>query len=650
MRDADGKVIIKMSLDSKDLDKSLKEEERNLKKYSDDAKELTQLKSKYEADISAYEKERKSAEKLRGELKELRKEYESINKKVDDIYNTPHEEEIQRRLAENPGIIKQRNEILEQYNAKKKELYSLNNPLSIGASEEITKEKELLDDVNARLNETLRLQKQAEQNIQNIKANLKREEIIQSIQNIGKSLTGVIKKVIRWGLAIFGIRGAYMAVRNAINVISQSDAQLKADIDYMKNVMAYALEPVVRRIVDLAKQLLYYLGYLIKMWTNYDIFANANKNLKKATGSAKDLKKQLAGFDEMNTLNDTSGAGGGVDANTMSLDKFAPPKWLQLVVKVGKTLGPVLVGLFAMLFKMKKLGILIGLKGIYDIVKNLIDFIHDPNFQSLMGILKGIAELIIGIGVAIGSWPVLIAGVIAYIIVELVKNIDKVKDFFYKLNDWLDKHVLTWLVEHFGIVGVTIYAIFKGIIDWFEGTFIGVIEGIKKVADGIVKIFKGDVWGGLKDIFGGIFEILFAPFRTWYEKTKSLIIDLLDWMGVLSRKKVSIGGGVGSYGSGGNMGGRAKGGIFYPSKLPKLAVGGIINQPGMGVSYHGATIGERGAEAVVPLTDSQQMALLGEAIGKYVNINATVPVYVGNRMVAREMKRINAEDNFAYNR
>lgn len=40
--------------------------------------------------------------------------------------------------------------------------------------------------------------------------------------------------------------------------------------------------------------------------------------------------------------------------------------------------------------------------------------------------------------------------------------------------------------------------------------------------------------------------------------------------------------------------GRAKGGIYYP----KLALGGIISQPGRGVPYHGATIGERGAEAV----------------------------------------------------
>ena len=82
--------------------------------------------------------------------------------------------------------------------------------------------------------------------------------------------------------------------------------------------------------------------------------------------------------------------------------------------------------------------------------------------------------------------------------------------------------------------------------------------------------------------------------------------------------------------------------------LPRLAKGGIINMPGRGIPL--ATGGERGAEGVIPLTDSQQMALLGEAIGKYISINATVPVYVGNRQIARELRKIEAEDAFAGNR
>ena len=110
------------------------------------------------------------------------------------------------------------------------------------------------------------------------------------------------------------------------------------------------------------------------------------------------------------------------------------------------------------------------------------------------------------------------------------------------------------------------------------------------------------------------------------------------------------GGGAGAGGGGGNWGSRAKGGIFYPSLLPKLAAGGIINNPGAGVPYNGAIIAERGAEAVVPLTQSEQMALLGEAIGRFVTINETIPVYTYNRQVDRQIQTIKAEDNFAFNK
>ena len=96
-------------------------------------------------------------------------------------------------------------------------------------------------------------------------------------------------------------------------------------------------------------------------------------------------------------------------------------------------------------------------------------------------------------------------------------------------------------------------------------------------------------------------------------------------------------------------GGRAKGGIFYPSLLPKLAVGGIINNPGMGVAYNGAIIGERGAVAVVPLTDSQQMSLLGETIGRYITINATIVNQMNGRVISKELQNIRNEEDFQFN-
>ena len=85
-------------------------------------------------------------------------------------------------------------------------------------------------------------------------------------------------------------------------------------------------------------------------------------------------------------------------------------------------------------------------------------------------------------------------------------------------------------------------------------------------------------------------------------------------------------------------------------KIPRLAKGGIVNQPGRGIPYRGATIAEKGAEAIVPLTDSQQMELLGATIGRYITVMNTNPIYMNGRLIAKEINRSNAEDDFAFNR
>ena len=101
-----------------------------------------------------------------------------------------------------------------------------------------------------------------------------------------------------------------------------------------------------------------------------------------------------------------------------------------------------------------------------------------------------------------------------------------------------------------------------------------------------------------------------------------------------------------------SKGGFAKGGIAYFStnRLPRLASGGVINQPGRGVPIASAIGGERGMEGVIPLTDSQQMALLGEAIGKYITVNANIVNTMNGRVISRELQRVVNGNDFAYNR
>lgn len=96
------------------------------------------------------------------------------------------------------------------------------------------------------------------------------------------------------------------------------------------------------------------------------------------------------------------------------------------------------------------------------------------------------------------------------------------------------------------------------------------------------------------------------------------------------------------FGAKGMVIGYAKGGII------PYASGGIINQPGRGVPL--PIGGEHGMEGVIPLTDSQQMALLGEAIGKYITINANITNTMNGRVLSRELQKIQNEEAFGSNR
>jgi hypothetical protein len=98
-----------------------------------------------------------------------------------------------------------------------------------------------------------------------------------------------------------------------------------------------------------------------------------------------------------------------------------------------------------------------------------------------------------------------------------------------------------------------------------------------------------------------------------------------------------------------NVGYKVKKGAII--RTPKLASGGIINRPGRGVplASGGAIGGEAGREAVLPLTDSQQMALLGREIGKNVVINFTGLLDVDGRRLATTTAQVMNELEFSSN-
>ena len=458
------------------------------------------------------------------------------------------------------------------------------------------------------------------------------------IDNVNKGLTKTVKKVAKWGLAIFGVRSAYMAVRSAMNTISQYEDDMKNNIDYIKYALAYTLKPIVEWILNAVVKLLQYINYIAKAWTGKNLFktADAFKNAQKgAKGLNKELQKTTASFDEMNVLQDTKSSGGGADIIAPNIDltgmRGEVPQWLKWIVDnkdlILSVFAGVNVGLLAWKLGLKgiqSLGIGLAIAGVIYGIQSIIKYLQDPSFENFGKIITGIGIAVAGVAIIFGAWPVAVGGAIAAIVGLIISNWEKIKEFMLNICKWLE--------DNFVLVGKTISDVIKTSLNLFEGLF----KGVKQILDGIIKIFKGDFKNGISLAMRGIGNIIISVLNAVINGFNAFILPmrgLIVAAGKITGKKWTM-----------NT-------IKIP-RIPRLAKGGIINQPGRGVpiGYGQAIGGENRAEGVIPLTDSQQMALLGEAIGKYVRIDNVIDVNMDSRRINRVLQSSSDRVNFASNK
>ena len=459
------------------------------------------------------------------------------------------------------------------------------------------------------------------------------------LNNVNKGLQNTVKKVAKWGLAIFGVRSAYMAVRSAMNTISQYEDSMKNNIDYIKYALAYTLKPIVEWILNAVVKLLQYVNYIAKAWTGKNLFktADAFKNAQKgAKGLNKELQKTTASFDEMNVLQDTKSSGGGADIIAPNIDltgmRGEVPQWLKWIVDNKDLILSVFAGVNAGLLAWKlglkgiqSLGIGLAIAGVIYGIQSIIKYLQDPSFENFGKIITGIGIAVAGVAIIFGAWPIAVGGAISAIVGLIISNWEKIKEFMLNICKWLE--------DNFVLVGEAISSVVKTGLNLFEGLFIGV----KQILDGIIKIFKGDFKNGINSAMKGIGNIIISVLNTVINGFNAFILPmrgLIVAAGKITGKKWTM-----------NT-------IKIP-RIPRLAKGGIISQPGRGVpiGYGQAIGGERGqVEGVLPLTDSQQMQLLGEAIGKYVRIDNVIDVNMDSRRINRILQNSSDRVNFASNK
>lgn len=570
--------------------------------------------SKFDKQLNALEKRYSNKEIdidiTSKELNEAEAKLNEINKMLDRRID--RENQVKAKLAEEMSQQYKSKTLIETYQA---ELSSITDE-QLKLYDAWEKQNMAVDKLTSKLDK----QKNDLNDIGSKIAYIKNQKIETNVNSIGKSLNGVVKKVAKWGLAVFGIRSAYNFVRQSISTLAGENEQLASDVEYIRYALASTLQPVIERLIQLVYKLLQYVNYLARAWFGVNIFANANaKAMNKAVGSAKQLNKQLAGFDEMNVLSDTGAGAGGAGA-TPSVDltqmQGDVPEWIKWLGANGEVIIAILGGIATGIIAIKLgadlllgLGIGIAIAGLILLIQDVIKFIQDPSWEGFINILRDLAIVLAGVAIAMIAfnatnpigWIMLAISAIALLVTAIIKNWDKVKAFFKSAVDWI-KTTFNTVITFFSNLISKIVGLFKNI-----GT---------KVADVLGGAFKGVING----VLSAIESILNFPIRQ-----VNKLLDIINKVPGINISKLST------------------------FSLPRLAKGGIVNMPGRGVPIGGAIAGEAGREAVLPLQDNQVLDEIADAIGRRIVLQPTIPVYVGGRQVSRVTRKIDAEEKFAYN-
>lgn len=473
------------------------------------------------------------------------------------------------------------------------------------------------------------------------------------IQGIGDGIENTTKKISKWALALVGIRSTYNFIRNSVSTLSQYNEQMGVDVEYIRYLLASTLQPVIENLIQLAYKLLAYVNYIAKAWFGVNLFANAsteafqkqNKALGGSVKKAKELQKTLTGFDEMNVLQDngdvgSGGGGGGVSLPSFpSMEDVPIPSWLQWIVDnkdlVIAGLSGIAVGLTALKLGFKgiqALGIGAIVMGIVNLISDIIDFINDPSWQNFVAILGDIATVIGGIILVMGHWWGLLIVLVGLAVKLIAENWDTIKEILGKIGGWIYDHIIKPVGDFF-----------KGLWDRIKTDVANSIETVKTKFNSLISFFSGlisKITGLFKTIGTAVGNVIGGAFKSVINGVLSAIENILNFpIRSINSLITTI-----------NKVPGIDLGYLSTFSLPRLAKGGIINQPGRGVNLGGAIGGERGQEGVIPLTDSQQMEILGETIGRYITINANITNNMNGRTISRELQKIQNRDNFLYNR
>lgn len=331
----------------------------------------------------------------------------------------------------------------------------------------------------------------------------------------GSAMTGAMKKLGKMTMYIFGIRGAYRAVRMALTEYLSTNDELKGQIDTLKSLFGQALGPAIEYVVNLIIKGVAAVNSFVHALTGINVVAKANaaalkKQAKSASGST-------ASFDEQNKLsgNGSSKVGTLPDGTSYDLSFFDP--LMAAIKRFCEDVKPLM-------------------NTLKDLGKWLLENVLIPlGDWAANGVLPAFLNILGGAMLTLNSALLALKPIALWFWDNILEPIAKwtggvIVDVLNGIGNWIHRHHETF-GKVVAVVG-TIVGVLVGVpkIIGAVGTAIGFLTSpvalIVAAITGLVALFvtlydecegfrngMNRVWDGIKNIFGGAI----AWIRAWFQ-------------------------------------------------------------------------------------------------------------------------------------
>ncbi|MCM1115604.1 MAG: hypothetical protein NC397_08930 [Clostridium sp.] len=137
---------------------------------------------------------------------------------------------------------------------------------------------------------------------------------VSRMKNIGKSADSMRKKFMKIGLSLVGMRSVMAGFKQLVSSALNNNEKLQKQLTAVKGVMGEALAPAINVLVDGLSKIVSFADKIYQTFTGTSLVAKYNAkqaqkvadSTKDSADSAKEYKKQMAGFDVANAFSDDS--------------------------------------------------------------------------------------------------------------------------------------------------------------------------------------------------------------------------------------------------------------------------------------------------------------------------------------------------------